>query len=860
MSLKATGNSFIVLSIVSGSRVQRQGSLEDYGSSDFLHEGETFEFDEFDQGENFDFDELDSVQSVSTASCDHGKGQETTELYELSLATAHSITSLLKLSIVIRNPAPKDRYANSALATPIDSMYDIGHVWQKYPQARNSPWLINRLGKAITRRREFFQYRERHRKKLSRNIESFEFDNGSEPATERRPDPMASLAGHSRENTHYSFLSSTAPTVSFPPTQASTTENERIVHPEDQSDAGQSETSFAVSISELEENVLRPPPRPKEAADGEPFECPYCFVILVAPSNKSWEYDLPQESVCRSLTDKVCRRHIFTDLNPYVCTFEYCDSRLYSTRHKWFEHELEAHRKDWQCKVNGCGRVFKAVRLLEAHVKTHHADSVTETQLPALLQVCGRPLDRMAPEDCPFCDQWADHLRRTQPINGSQLGHRSLVVTSKQFRDHVSRHMEQLALFALPKHVEDEDYGEADSIEPAAGDALEEDAVEKAIERAGFSAPEGTLRLPLERGANVRSSREDLPLYLAAKQDLEALQKIIEAGVDVSAVGKDGAGAIHQAARDGDCHAVSLLLQMGADVHAKDSSGSTPLHRAADKGQTKVVKLLLDRGVDIDSRDLSGATALRRAAGKGHEQVVELLLENGADVDAIDFRGSTPVHRAAENGHHGTVRLLCSYGAQIDSKDNDGLTPLLHAIQRERHEAVVLYLLSRGANIEAKSLKGVNALQTVSGKGHTAATQLLLKQGAHVDAPGPRNMTSLHRAAYNDHAGVLEVLLDYGADANMRDDDGWTALHGAASAGFLRSTIVLVEKAGHTLEARDNNGLTPLHHAVSQGRRKIIAVLLEHGANAGAETDAGETTLHMAAAEDIREQLRVRFA
>ena len=93
------------------------------------------------------------------------------------------------------------------------------------------------------------------------------------------------------------------------------------------------------------------------------------------------------------------------------------------------------------------------------------------------------------------------------------------------------------------------------------------------------------------------------------------------------------------------------------------------------------------------------------------------------------------------------------------------------------------------------------------------ATQLLLKQGADVDAPGPGNMTSLHRAAYNDHADVLEVLLDYGADAVLRDDDGWTALHDAASAGFVRSTSVLVEMAGHTLKARDNNGLTPFHHA-----------------------------------------------
>ncbi len=127
MSTQALSHRPVVLSIVSGSSDQRQGSLKDCGSNDFL-----------DESEKFDFDDFDSVQSVPTASFDDGQSQHTTELYELSLATTQSITSLLKLSIVIRNPAPKDRYAKLSVAAPMDSMYDIGHVWQKYPQTRNS--------------------------------------------------------------------------------------------------------------------------------------------------------------------------------------------------------------------------------------------------------------------------------------------------------------------------------------------------------------------------------------------------------------------------------------------------------------------------------------------------------------------------------------------------------------------------------------------------------------------------------------------------------------------------------------------------------------------------------------------------
>ena len=123
----------------------------------------------------------------------------------------------------------------------------------------------------------------------------------------------------------------------------------------------------------------------------------------------------------------------------------------------------------------------------------------------------------------------------------------------------------------------------------------------------------------------------------------------------------------------------------------------------------------------------------------------------------------------------------------------------------------MLNLLSRDANIEAKSLKGLDALQTVSGKGHADATQLLLEQGAKVDAPGPRNMTSLHRAAYNDHADVLEILLDYGADADLRDDDGWK----------IKQCEIFVRLRRDHRDWAPSRLLTNYPHPVSQGNIEV---------------------------------------
>ena len=83
----------------------------------------------------------------------------------------------------------------------------------------------------------------------------------------------------------------------------------------------------------------------------------------------------------------------------------------------------------------------------------------------------------------------------------------------------------------------------------------------------------------------------------------------------------------------------------------------------------------------------------------------------------------------------------------------------------------------------------------IAGKGYSDATRLLLRHGANLDARGPRNMASLHWSVYNDHANVLEILLDHEADADMRDDGGWASIHGVVSAGFSKSTNLLIEKA-----------------------------------------------------------------
>jgi hypothetical protein len=61
-----------------------------------------------------------------------------------------------------QDPA-QEEYAKAALQYPdFDETADILHVRDKYPEAPAESWLIDRLGRAITRRRQFLLYRKHH--------------------------------------------------------------------------------------------------------------------------------------------------------------------------------------------------------------------------------------------------------------------------------------------------------------------------------------------------------------------------------------------------------------------------------------------------------------------------------------------------------------------------------------------------------------------------------------------------------------------------------------------------------------------------------------------------------------------------
>lgn len=198
--------------------------------------------------------------------------------------------------------------------------------------------------------------------------------------------------------------------------------------------------------------------------------------------------------------------------------------------------------------------------------------------------------------------------------------------------------------------------------------------------------------------------------------------------------------ATHRGAKPG---TIKAMQKAGADIDAADALGRTALMHAATLGRLPSAKLLLDCGAHVDKVDTTGDSALMTAAFLGYDEVVRLLLAHGANADMRNAYGQTALLSAARManrngnalakrfypGYVRTVRALLANGAKPNLADANGHTPLMPAAYRGNTE-IVVDLLKRHADVNARDNKGKTALQEAMRSKQEAVVQLLKKAGA----------------------------------------------------------------------------------------------------------------------------------
>jgi len=332
---------------------------------------------------------------------------------------------------------------------------------------------------------------------------------------------------------------------------------------------------------------------------------------------------------------------------------------------------------------------------------------------------------------------------------------------------------------------------------------------------------------------------------------------------------------VFEAAREGAVEEVRLFIEQGVDVNAKAANGFAPLHEAAINRRIEVAKILISAGADVNMQTIHGETApartpLHMAVFNGDVEFVKTLISAGADINAKNNPGITPLHVAALRGNIEVAKILLSKGADVNAMDKDGNTPLAVA-NMSKHDHMVQYLKEIGGNMSFSSIiqaaekgtvenvrffveqKGVEAstknvaLFIATTFGNTEIVKYLISAGADINAKGFNSLTPIQLAAMNGNVEIAKALISVGANTSVCDDkNGHTLLHLAAINGCAEITQFLIS-VGANISAKDNFGSQPLHCCKNA---ETAEILLSSGADIKAKNNFGYSPLHTTAMRD----------
>ncbi|RLA71506.1 MAG: hypothetical protein DRG30_08490, partial [Epsilonproteobacteria bacterium] len=271
---------------------------------------------------------------------------------------------------------------------------------------------------------------------------------------------------------------------------------------------------------------------------------------------------------------------------------------------------------------------------------------------------------------------------------------------------------------------------------------------------------------------------------------------------------------------------LSLLIEKGLDVNAMGRNGNTPLIMCAVHNYEKSAKVLLDAGANKDIQNKRGRTALYTSTVLKSYETAEILLANGAHGNLKTKNGNSPLINALLENDYEMVSLLLKYSIDpnISNKQKD---TVLHLAVMNANEMMVKLLLEKKADS--------NLMDDIGMKPLDYAKKLKLKKIISMLEPVTKAKDDVpsHNVVIKEEKKSENNILSVKAEDKNVAKYEQSKLHQAVSVKNLDAVKHLLEN--HTeIDIVDKLGRTPLHYAAIRGYIEIAELLLDRGANINA--------------------------
>jgi ankyrin repeat protein len=281
-----------------------------------------------------------------------------------------------------------------------------------------------------------------------------------------------------------------------------------------------------------------------------------------------------------------------------------------------------------------------------------------------------------------------------------------------------------------------------------------------------------------------------------------------------------GRTLLHWAARLGNINALQLLVDRGVDVGVTNESGSTAMHMACSFKQLHVIEWLQERGASLSVQDYKGNTPIAKCKGTlGDELRLKFFPLHCAVKQSLEDGDLNSVTQVMDALHHqnATPNL-------VTSVDNTNHTPLMMAALANNSVLVDLILdhplyqaLPLVDSLDCGNREGYPVLALCAERDMTDMVAQLCRRGASLDLSNTngwvRSVNVLRHACRKNAFNAARQLCLHGAEVTTRHK--------------LDESIRLIDARGMTIPLEEEEKLIKAYKCYCNWeRRKHFLVFL----------------------------------
>jgi ankyrin repeat protein len=216
----------------------------------------------------------------------------------------------------------------------------------------------------------------------------------------------------------------------------------------------------------------------------------------------------------------------------------------------------------------------------------------------------------------------------------------------------------------------------------------------------------------------------------------------------------------------------------------------------------------------------------------------ELFTKAHLPIDCRDKENSTALLLSCARGHNSCAEYLLTNGADPNARRLTGASPLYFAALYHHTRIVELLLKKYKAIVDLSTFDGSTPLHVACERGFTDIVQLLIDAQANINAKMNDGTTAMMLACQNGHLSIVQMLLSTNRQCNISIQrlDGVTSLFLIVQYGHERIFDYFIENIDDIQETIDfarEDGATPLFKACQKGYDSLVKKLLQYKPNLG---------------------------